>query len=229
MKDLLIFNEDNSFENCKMILKGNLLNKLEHQWKQPLNLISTILLNMEIKSELDKLKHNDVKKLSENIESAIMKISNNISLLNRCFQSSSNKTPFSIKSVVEKNLNLLLYKIKQNNIELKIDSKTLNIEINNYENDVALNIMLFLYILVELSIKGKEKSIITLSCEKSEGDTNLCISLNKYFSFSSILEYYDIEFFLIENILAKTAMTYESELSDIDTLFKITVDRGEKL
>jgi len=61
-------------ENKKMILKGNLLTKLEHQWKQPLNLISTNLLNLEIKSELGKLEHNTIQKINNNIESALMKI-----------------------------------------------------------------------------------------------------------------------------------------------------------
>ena len=225
-------NNEKYFDNYKMIIKGKLLNKLEHQWKQPLNFISTNLLNVEIKSELDNLKHNDIEKMNRNIESAIIQISDNISLLNNYFQNSINKTNFSIESAIEKNLDILVHRINQNNIELQKDSKSLDKEINNYENEFVLNSMLFLYILVEWSIKEKEKNdefIISLFCEQNEGDINLCISLNKCLPLNTMIEYYDIEFFLIKNLLAKTSMKYTTHLSKTNTLFQITVNKEKKL
>ena len=106
------------------------------------------------------------------------------------------------------------------------------VDVLRYENEFALNIMLFLYIIVECLIKEKkekEELNIHFSCEKDECDTNLCISLNKCISFNALLEDYDLEFFIIKNILAKTLMTFESELSDTNTCIKITVDKENKL
>lgn len=218
-------------ENKKMILKGNLLTKLEHQWKQPLNLISTNLLNLEIKSELGKLEHNSVQKINNNIESALMKISNNISLVNKCFQSSKNKTNFSITDAIEKNLNLLLYRLTQNNIKLEKVTKNLDIKINNYENEFSLNIMLILYLLIECSIKDKDKYenenddiIIEISCEKNDKNSSLNISLNRCFPLSFVIEFYNIEMSLIKNLFIKTEVEYLFSEKEKNTFFQISLE-----
>lgn len=225
---ILLANNEKNFENYKMMIKGKLLNKLEHQWKQPLNFISTNLLNLEIKSELDKLEHSDIEKINKNIETSVLNISNNISLLNRYFQNSPSKTIFSINSVIEKNLDILFYRMTQNNIQLHKDSKNLDHEISNYESEFVLLSMLFLYILVEWTIRKKvknDKLTISLRCEIIDGDINLCISINKYFSFDSMIEYYDIEFFLIKNLLKKTSMKYISNDTISNTFFQITINK----
>jgi len=214
-------------ENKKMILKGHLLNKLEHQWKQPLNLISTNLLNLEIKSELGKLEHHTIQQINNNIESALMKISNNISLVNKCFQSSKNKTNFSITDAIEKNLNLLIYRLTQNNIKLERVPKNLDIKINNYENEFSLNIMLILYLFIECSNKEKNENddvIIEISCEKNDKNSSLNISLNRCFPLSFLIEFYNIEISLIKNLFIKTGVEYFFSEKEKNTHFQISLE-----
>lgn len=225
-------NNEIHFQNYKMAVKGTILNKLEHQWKQPLNFISTNLLNLEIKSELGKLEHDSIEKINSNIAAALIQISNNISLLNKCFESSKNKTYFPMNNAIEKNLALLEYKLKQNNIKLEKKYQNDNIEVHNYESDFSLKIVLLLLVIVECSIKEKEKSeelIIDISYDKNENDIGLFFSLNKPVSFSYIVEMFTLEFFLIKTLLQKTGTRFSSKVEDNNSFFKLTFSKENLL
>ena len=225
IKQYTKYNHDMYFQNHKMAVKGTILNKLEHQWKQPLNFISTNLLNLEIKAELGKLEFDSVEKINDNISTALVQISDNISLLNKSFESSKDKTFFTMNSAIENNLALLEYKIKQNNIRLEKNYQNNTLQIHNYESDFSLKIVLFLLVLVECSIKEKEKNeevIIVICYEENANKIDLSFSLNKKISLSYIVKMFNLEFFLIKNLLQKTDAKFTSDLQANNSLFKIT-------
>jgi len=202
---------DENFENYKMSIKGRLIKTLEHQWKQPLNYISTNILNLGIKSELNKLKTSDIESISNNIESSLNQISQTMSNFNYCFDSSNMKSIFCAKDAFLCILEFILPKAKKNNINLNTLSFLDEIQIVNYKNDFSLTIMLLINIFIEFAISNKdsENKTIIISSENNNGYITFSINCHKELMNSSILNNFNLELFVIKNLLRKMEVNYK--------------------
>lgn len=212
------------YDDFKMIVKGKLLRPLEHQWKQPLNLIATNLLNLEVKSELSKLTKDDVNTANEKIEYALNKISTTLSNLNQCFKDSPDKTNFSIYAAYDRILEFVSPQTIKHNIKLNKKSDSSNINVLNYENEFSLNILMFLYVFIQWTIEQEKENIaIEFSCEQEDEKTLILISFNDILPLYEIVNRYSFEFLVIKELLKKVGLVYESICDDEYTSIKLTL------
>lgn len=213
-------------DNYKMIVKGKLLKPLEHQWKQPLNLIATNLLSLEIKSELSKLSHSDIETANEKVDFAINRISNSLSNLNECFDTSHTKSYFKINNAYERILEFILPQTIKHNIELKEIDKKNDIEVFSYQNEFSLNILILLHTFIQWLIDSKtsEKEILIDFSYEQEGEKiHMNIAFNEILPLYSISNKYNLEFIVIKELLKKIGLVYKSSINDENTLIKITL------
>ena len=216
----------NENEKFKMCLKGKLLKSLEHQWKQPLNYISTNLLNLEIKSELDKIEHKDIEQINQNIEKAINAISNNVSNYNKLFETTTNKTQFLLQSVITNYFNIIQHKLRNNNIELNTQTNTNNeeVELYNHENEFSLCIILILHIFVNYLLthsQNFEDSSIDFICYEEENHKKIQIIFNANIDIQDILEKNDLEFYVLKHLLDLTQMKIDCQNRHEQTIVEL--------
>lgn len=212
------------YENYKMIVKGKLLRPLEHQWKQPLNLIATNLVNLEIKSELSKLEHDDVTETNNKIEQAIGTISNTLTNLNDCFKDSFEKNEFNANIAFEKILEFVTPQMMKHNIILNYKRNKEDIRVNNYENEFSLNLLVFLFIFTHWLIDAKEESkkvFIDFSYFVEDKTTSVNIKFSEELPMYQIYNKFDLEFFVVKELLKRLGLVYKSSTVDNVTLVKL--------
>ncbi len=212
------------YESYKMIVKGKLLRPLEHQWKQPLNLIATNLVNLEIKSELSKLDHEDITLTNNKIEKAIATISNTLTNLNDCFKNSVSKNEFNVNSAFEKILEFVTPQMMKHNIVLNYKKNEKNIRVNNYENEFSLSLLVFLFIFTHWLIDSKEetqKVFIDFFYVEGNEKTVINIKFSEELPMYQIYNKFDLEFFVVKELLKRLGFIYQSTTIDNMTLVKL--------
>lgn len=213
----------NDLEHVKMCVKGKLLKSLEHQWKQPLNYISTNLLNLEIQAELNQLNIDNVNEFNANVEKAVQRISNDISFYNKLYQSSNSKNQFELCDIVNNYFHIIQHKIRNNDIQfeyqlLKNSKETLY----NYESENALIIVLFLNIIAEYLIQQQSKQV---ELEVRFENNQFIFSLNQLLKEEILFEHYHLELYLIKLLTEKTSLSLENIIDNHSTQF-ILSDKG---
>lgn len=212
------------YENYKMIVKGKLLRPLEHQWKQPLNLIATNLVNLEIKSELEKLNHDDITLTNNKIEQAIGTISNTLTNLNDCFKDSHEKCEFNANHAFEKILEFVTPQMMKHNIILNYEKNNENIRVQNYENEFSLNLLVFLFIFTHWLIDAKEESkkvFIDFRYLLENDKTTINIKFSEELPMYQIYNKFDLEFFVVKELLKRLGLFYKSSTVNNVTLVKL--------
>ena len=215
-----------AFDDFKMIVKGKLLRPLEHQWKQPLNLIATNLLNLEVKSELSKLTKEDVNLANEKIEFALNKISTTLSNLNNCFKDSECKTVFSIQDSYDKVLEFVAPQMLKHNISLNQKDSLEDIKVSNYENEFSLNILMFLYVFIQWiadEYENKEQLLIEFSYAQAKDNTDLFLTFNDNLPLYEIINKFSFEFLVIKELLKRVGLNYESSMAEGNTQIRLTM------
>jgi len=126
---------------------------VSHQWKQPLNIIATSIINLELKSELEQLKHCDIENGVSKIHSTLNKITTMIHSFENVFKKSVNKLDFNVNDTFKKSVDLISpqlnsYKIKVTNNIPKTILTTVN-----FENELCQAILCLLSIIKDTIIK----------------------------------------------------------------------------
>ena len=156
-----LYKLDNKFTNIdnfitqysQSVIKGEMLGIVSHQWKQPLNIIATAIINIELKSELELIRHEDIEHCVERVHSTLGKITNMVHNFENIFKTSLLKSDFDVTQALLKSINLISpqlnsHKIKvTNNISKKV-FKTIN-----FENELCQSILCLLSILKDSIIR----------------------------------------------------------------------------
>lgn len=195
---------DTEMENIKMCVKGKISNTLEHQWKQPLNYISTNLLNLEIQAEMSQLNLENINDFNNNVEKAIQQISNDISSFNQLFKNSTSKNQFILSDIATKYFHIIEHKLRKSDIQFDYQSlQTSKDSFFNYECEYGLIIVLFLYLLSDDLINETQKEIL-LQLEVQ--NKILYIYLNNSINQNRLFKHYHLELYLIKLLLQKTQL-----------------------
>lgn len=187
-----LYKLDNKFTNIdnfitqysQSVIKGEMLGIVSHQWKQPLNIIATAIINIELKSELEQLKHEDIEHCVERVHSTLGKITNMVHNFENIFKTSLLKSDFDVTQALLKSVNLISpqlnsHKIKvTNNISKKV-FKTIN-----FENELCQSILCLLSILKDSIIRKYTEDSrfcgnIKLQMENKDNKTILKITNQK--------------------------------------------------
>lgn len=135
-------NEQLLVQKSKFIALGEMISNIAHQWRQPLSELSSILMFIKFKYEMDALDKETMEKKSKEADRVLEYMSHTIDDFRNFFMPKKEKEEFSLVQQIELAINiisstLLNYNIKMN---LRVDE---NIKVNTYLNEfkqVLLNI-----------------------------------------------------------------------------------------
>ncbi len=138
-KDISILN------NAKMASIAQMLNNIAHQWRQPLNLISTSASGLKIHKEVDTLDDKNFEILTNLILEQSAYLSKTIENFKNYISDNKNeKTRFSIQSIVDKSLEIVSKTFNYSYITIKKDFNEKELFITANESEliqVILNIL----------------------------------------------------------------------------------------
>ncbi|OUR73945.1 hypothetical protein A9Q76_01795 [Arcobacter sp. 31_11_sub10_T18] len=140
------------------VIKGEMLGIISHQWKQPLNIIATSIINIELKSELEELEHVDVEKSVSKIHSTLEKITNMIHNFEHIFENSLSRTTFNTNEACLRSIELMSPQLNSRKIKITNNIPKKVITTSNFENELCQSILCLLSIIQDSIIKKhKEK------------------------------------------------------------------------
>ncbi len=173
------------------VIKGEMFNIVSHQWKQPLNIIATAIINIELKSELEQIKHSDIEHCVERIHSTLENTTKMVHDFENIFQNSQTKSDFNVNEAFFKSLNLMSPQLNSHKIKITNSIPKKIYTTLNYENELCQSILCLLSILKDSVIKkhienNKFNGNIKIQLEANEDKVLLKI-INKNIDMSNEL------------------------------------------
>lgn len=167
-------------QQSKVAAMGEMTSMLAHQWRQPLNTVSVLLQEIEIKRSMKLLDDKEFNNLTTKIKSSLTHMSSTIDDFRDFFKVEKQKTTFNVQEVIKSVYNILEVKFKKNDIKynvevsMKLDKESL--EIDSYEGVFKQVIINILNNAIEaLDESKREDKKITIKILHLDG--KLCISI----------------------------------------------------
>ncbi|PLY06750.1 MAG: hypothetical protein C0625_08180 [Arcobacter sp.] len=131
------------FQQSKMASMGEMLENIAHQWRQPLNSISTAASSIKLENELKLLDDLQLEKSCDFILKNSQYLSKTIEDFKNFFKEDREKQEFLLKNSILENLGLLKDKLKHENIQIIVNVEK-NELLYGYKNEfqqALLNIL----------------------------------------------------------------------------------------
>ena len=139
----------------KQAVMGEMISMIAHQWRQPLNMITLQISNLQIKQMMNqKIEPEFLKKTLDDITNTIVYLADTVDDFKEYFHPNKKKTSSSIKDIVEKCVNFVQPRIKSNNINLDT-SDVADIDLETYPNELIQIILNLLNNSID-AYKGKD-------------------------------------------------------------------------
>ncbi len=127
----------------KLASMGEMIGNIAHQWRQPLTELSSILINMELYFERDKLTKEKFHEKVEEANKQILFMSKTVDDFRNFFASKKKKQKYYISDIMDRVYNLMIASLKNNNIKFIVEIKE-DFQIYGFPNEIAqafLNIL----------------------------------------------------------------------------------------
>ncbi len=130
-------------EQTKLAIVGEMIGNIAHQWRQPLNTVSTAVTGMMIKQELGVLKEDDMHYFKDIIMNSTQYLSNTIEMFANFVNSSSTIEDLDVNKTINQTLNILDGVFKDNRIKVEMQfEKDMFVKASSNElSQVFLNIL----------------------------------------------------------------------------------------
>lgn len=131
------------FQQSRYAAMGEMIGNIAHQWRQPLNILSLILVNLKDHYETKELTHEKLESLTDKADELIQKMSTTIDDFRTFFEPNKEKKSFFLADAVQEAYNLVNIVFAQKNIEVSIDIDP-SLSIVGYKNEfsqVLLNLL----------------------------------------------------------------------------------------
>ncbi len=115
-------------EQSKLAQMGEMMNMIAHQWRQPLNVISTQMVHLKLKKELDTLSNENIEQVIEIVSTKTQELSKIIDDFMK-FNQPGAVTKFKIKQAVENTHNIIHKQMENKEIVLDISDIDENLEV----------------------------------------------------------------------------------------------------
>ncbi len=138
-------------QRAKLSSMGEMINSIAHQWRQPLGEISSLLMNIELRYNLNKLDKEFVESKINKGENILQFMSNTIEDFRSFFKVDKKKTKFCLNDIVEETLNILSMTFENNLIKVNINIPE-NFCIHGFRNE-------FSQVLLNLLVNSKDALI----------------------------------------------------------------------
>ncbi|HKJ05192.1 MAG TPA: cache domain-containing protein [Geopsychrobacteraceae bacterium] len=167
----------------KMAAMGEMLGAIAHQWRQPLNTLSTYVASIQSAYFNNKISKEFVETLTTGADSQIQFMSKTIDDFRNFFRPSKNKAPFDIIESVDKAVKLMQAQLRQSDIELLVrhDNRNGPLVVYGYQSEfvhVLVNILANARDAVEDKVQqqgGKVKSPIEIDILSNQSEILLQI------------------------------------------------------
>lgn len=162
------------FTQSKMAAMGEMLANIAHQWRQPLNVISTVASGIQLKIELDSYNKKETLQNLDSLIDATQYLSQTIDDFKNFLEPNNKNEKFNIKDVIDKNIFMFGKSFKNSDINFVLNTKDLFvygnqneliqviINILNNAKDVLKTKALDKRLIVIDTYKEKENNIITI-------------------------------------------------------------------
>jgi len=107
-------------EQSKLAQMGEMINMIAHQWRQPLNVISSVAIRLKLKLQLGKLNDQEVLEVSELITSKVQEMSGIINDFME-FNKPGKKANFRLKNTVTNVTDMIKAQFASRMIDLEVD------------------------------------------------------------------------------------------------------------
>jgi PAS domain S-box-containing protein len=167
------------FENEKRSQISEMIGNIAHQWRQPLNMISTCAGGIQLKQEHGLLDEESLKEDTDKIIKTTKDLSNTIDSFSSFLSSNNHKEKLNIKDFLEGLKNIVQDNLHDNRINLLIDVSDKNLQLNTIKSDLTTVLLHIIYnskdILIE---RGIEKGFVKLSAKKEKDNLLVIIEDN---------------------------------------------------
>lgn len=123
-------------KQSRLVAMSDMMKSIAHHWRQPLNVMSLNLSNLELLSSEGTIEKKDIDDTIERGYSSIDELSKTIDDFGKLFSPDSKKTTFDLRENLEKAIGLINSTIKAKQIELHYESIE-TITITGYQNEIS--------------------------------------------------------------------------------------------
>ncbi|QOG12727.1 ATP-binding protein [Arcobacter sp. FWKO B] len=164
------------YQQSKMASLGEMISNIAHQWRQPLNAISTAASGMKLQNELNILDKDGINTTSDNIINYTQYLSNIINEFRNFTKNDKKKVNTNIQSILAKSLLLIDSNVKLNHI-IVINHNTLETPLHIYENELIQAILKILQNAIEAILKdtSTHDKVIVINTELKDNCLNISI------------------------------------------------------
>ena len=170
--------EDMLLQQSKMAQSGEMIANITHQFRQPLNNISYILINIKKRFENKKLDEQYFTKKVTQVDQQLQFLSTTIDNFKEFYTPSKQKEQFLIKEAIDNTITVLSAELKKRDITLDIQYKiNENTIINGIKNELSQVILAILSNASD-ALKNIENPRISLIIDANEAEILISIANN---------------------------------------------------
>jgi PAS domain S-box-containing protein len=162
--------ETQLLHQSRLAQMGEMISMIAHQWRQPLNTISSYNDTIKLKTILEKLDYETVMDLSKKISTQVQFLSSTIDDFRNFFKPDKDKKKTNLNKITKEVLDIIELSLKNNNIKCKtkLNSDTEFISFENELKQVIINLIKNAEdALIEKNIKNPFISIETYTKDKN--------------------------------------------------------------
>jgi len=126
----------------KLAAMGEMIGNIAHQWRQPLTIVSSLVMSMQLKLEMDMYDEGFFNKKLSSINDSLQHMSKTIDDFREFFKPQKEKKLFNLRFIYEKISNLIGEDFKSKKVEVITDLQDINIK--GFDNEliqVLINII----------------------------------------------------------------------------------------
>ncbi|KJU83655.1 PAS/PAC sensor signal transduction histidine kinase [Candidatus Magnetobacterium bavaricum] len=157
-------------QQSKMASMGEMINSITHQWKQPLNAISVMVMELAEAHTFGELDNNYLNKMRDNIQQQVLFMSKTMDDFKNFLRPSKEKVSFDIKQATEDIIAMFSPLFKKGNIHITLHSPVEEtFEVSGYPNE-------FKQVILNLINNSRDAIVSTMSETPTEGRIDIGIS-----------------------------------------------------
>ena len=160
----------------KLAAMGEMINNIAHQWRQPLAVSNTIVANIQMRSDLDRLDKEYLLTKLKDIERTNLHMSQTIEDFMSFFNPKKKKERFNLKEALDKTIMLLESSFKRNNVEIICDVNDA-LTVNGYKEEYVQVVLSILVNSMQAFSEEKDNFVI-LKANAHSDKVTLLISDN---------------------------------------------------
>lgn len=122
-------------QQSKSAQMGEMINMIAHQWRQPLNAISSAIIKLNMQSEMDILSKEEVKKTSKFIEDMTQEMSQTINDFMNFTKPTNQKEHINFHDIFEDIFKIIDTQLKNHNITINLDIEA-GASVFTYKNEL---------------------------------------------------------------------------------------------